>query len=104
MVDNMQIAKTILDQLGGNRFKVMTGASNFMAIESGLVFSIKGSRRINKIRIILNHRDDSYRIEFIKIFNVMTRKEPVVVSSYGNVFCDNLCAVFERETGLVTNL
>ena len=103
MADNMQIAKTILDQLGGNKFKAMTGAANLMAIENGLVFSIKGCRKINKVRIVLNQMD-TYNVEFLKIPNVLSGKEVKVVSKAENIYCDQLCAVFENETGLRTRL
>ena len=33
---SIEIANTILSQLGGNRFTVMTGAKNYMALKSGL--------------------------------------------------------------------
>ena len=36
----MSIAKTILEQLGGNKFRVMTGAKNLMGFENGLVMKL----------------------------------------------------------------
>ncbi|MGI9949502.1 hypothetical protein [Vibrio hyugaensis] len=36
----LRIANTILAQLGGNRFIVMTGAKQFVAIEQGLMFTL----------------------------------------------------------------
>ena len=35
-MSNMTVAKTILEQLGGNKFRMMTGAKNFMGFSNGL--------------------------------------------------------------------
>ena len=70
MTRNQEIAGIILQQLGGNRFKAMTGADNFSAIDNGIIFSIKGCRAINKIKITLNVMD-IYDMEFIKMPSIM---------------------------------
>ena len=36
MSTDMRVAETILSQLGGNRFRVMTGAKNFAATDNSL--------------------------------------------------------------------
>lgn len=42
---NTMIAETILQQLGGNKFVVMTGAKNFVALENGIKFNIGRNAR-----------------------------------------------------------
>ena len=50
----MQVAKTILEQLGGaGRLQVMTGAYNFVAYPNGVSFKFK-NRKVNYVKITLN--------------------------------------------------
>jgi hypothetical protein len=63
---NTQIANTILAQLGGHKFVVMTGAKNLVAIENGLRFNIgQNGSKANMVKVILNW-DDTYTMQFIK--------------------------------------
>jgi hypothetical protein len=41
MTRNQEVARTILEQFGGGRLAVMTGAHSFVAIDQGLQFSLK---------------------------------------------------------------
>jgi len=53
------VAGEIYRQLGGNRFKAMTGARNFTCSEGSLTFKLpvnKTKNRINYIRIVLTSR------------------------------------------------
>ena len=60
------IATTILNQFGGHKFVVMTGAKNFVAIENGLRFNIgQNGSKANMVKVILNW-DDTYTMQFIK--------------------------------------
>ena len=57
---DMTIAKTILQQLGGNKFVVMTGAKSLCGGENYLSFRIPGTMtrdRINYVKITLNSMD-----------------------------------------------
>lgn len=97
----MQVAKEILNQLGGNKFVVMTGAKNLVALENGLMFSIgRGAKKsINKVVVKLNSMD-LYGMEFwnIRGANVKT------VATAQNVYCDQLQEIFTKETGFYTSL
>lgn len=67
----MSVATEILSQLGGNKFRVMTGAKHFLDTGNGLDFSLPGSGGfckdgINKVVIKLNSMD-TYDIKFLKI-------------------------------------
>lgn len=60
----MNIATTILQQLGGNHFIVMTGAKNFIAIKDGIRFTIgRNGSKANMVQIILKW-DDTYTMQF----------------------------------------
>lgn len=101
---DMTVSKTILEQLGGNKFIVMTGAKNFVGGNNTLSFRLPGGagfckEGINGVRVTLTAMDD-YTVEFIKIrkFEVKT------IKTVEGVYCDNLQAVFTEATGLYTSL
>lgn len=95
-----QVAETILAQLGGNRFKVMTGACSFSSGKDCLTFRLKTNpKRINAVRITLTPLD-LYKMEFIKI----KKFEVVVDKEVDGVYCDQLQEVFTNHTGLYTHL
>lgn len=99
---NLDTAKTILEQLGGNRFLAMTGARDLTGSNDSLTFKIgKGAKRgINAVRVTLDPTD-TYTVEFIKIgrgWNVST------LETVGMVYGDSLRAVFTEHTGFLVSL
>ena len=49
---SMSVAKEILETLGGNKFRVMTGAKNFMGFSNGLVMKIgRNSSNSNYLKL-----------------------------------------------------
>ena len=99
--EQMEIAKTIAQQIGGNMFKMMTGAE-FMILNErnmdGLMIKFKGSRKANTLKILLNWTD-TYDLEFGRV-----GKEYKVVEKMEGIYFDELQDVFERVTGLYTSL
>ena len=100
-----EVINTIVKQLGGNKFFVMTGSKpHYKDIETENPFvSIKlicNQSKANYIIIQYIRSTDLYKVEFIKI-NLKERK---IVSSYDNVYSDQLTEIFESETGLRTSL
>ena len=62
----MSVAKTILEQLGGNKFRMMTGAKNFVGYENGVSMKIgRNSSNSNYLKITLNSMD-TYDMKFCK--------------------------------------
>lgn len=102
--DAKQTAETILSQLGGNKFTVMTGARSFMFHERGaLSFKLPGKSGINHVHIELNSLD-LYNVEFRRVTvraGVLTNK---LISEHKDVYADMLRGIFEKETGLRTSL
>lgn len=94
----MQVAQEILNQLGGRRFTVMTGAKNFVGGESMLQFDLPKS---HKVRITLTPAD-LYKVELFK-WN-RARLEMVPVAEEDGIYNDCLQASFTRLTGLETRL
>lgn len=96
-----QVATTILQQLGGNRFAAMTGAKGFIGSDDALMFKLPGTKTygngITAVRVVLTAADD-YSVTFYQ-----GRKFAVSATREG-VYADSLRAVFEIETGLRTSL
>jgi hypothetical protein len=94
------VAKTILQQLGGNKFVAMTGAKNFLASPDGISFRIgSNASGVNAIRIKLNG-SDAYDIEFLAIRGTSLK----VKGKEDGVQADQLARVFTKHTGMVTSL
>jgi hypothetical protein len=99
---DMTIAKTILSQLGGNKFIAMTGAKNLGASENGLSMKImRNAKKVTHVKITLNGKD-LYDVEFIKI-NTRTL-EMTVLSKAEDAYAEDLKGIFESSTGLYTSL
>jgi hypothetical protein len=97
----MNIAQTILQQLGGNRFIAMTGAKNLVAAERSLQFKI-GRGAVNKatnVRVTLG-TSDTYTVEFFAIRGVNVK----TLSQHENIYADGLQATFTEQTGMATSL
>jgi len=99
--DRMRVAKTILEQLGGNKFRMMTGAKNLVGEEDSLSMRIgRNSSNSNYLKITLNSMD-TYDMKFCKL----TRKfEMKSVSEYNNIYNDMLADQFTAHTGMYTSL
>lgn len=100
----MQVAQTILEQLGGNRFIAMTGARNLVAGDNMLMFKIPGGggfarKGINCVQVTLRE-SDLYTVKFFKV----TKAGAATVAHLEGVYADNLQAVFTEHTGLYTKL
>lgn len=107
-MSNLNVANTILQQLGGGRFKVMTGANTFVGIgddqsSPGLMFKVPKGRcngkSVNKVAIRLS-ADDTYTMQFAYVRG-MTH---TVIAEESGVYCDKLQARFTANTGLYTHL
>ncbi len=97
-----QIADAIMEQLGGHRFRVMTGARNFVAHPWGLTFKLPArfaKDGINFVRVVLDP-NDTYSLTFMR-----TRGTSCVeVSWTSDIYCDQLQELFTDRTGLRTTL
>ena len=115
MTYDKQIAVTILNQLGGNRFVAFTGAKDFTTIKNGLRFKIgRNASKTNRIEITLNG-SDLYDMTFIKYRpfsikvdhkkgEVKTIEEKVeTLKEFKDVYFDQLQELFTDVTGLYTH-
>ena len=92
--------ESILKQLGGRKFVVMTGARNFMSLGNALCFSLPKSKHgINKVKIDINE-NDLYDITFYKLGGA----ELKTIHEAKNIYVDNLRDVIAYKTGLALSL
>lgn len=104
-----QVAKTILSQLGGNRFITMTGAKvSFLLDEKEqpvlkcvLPSNMKIKNNINVVKITYNIGLDVYQYSFINTKRIEANQ---VIKQIDTVYVDDLIPFFEEETGLYTKL
>ena len=97
---NKTVAIEIYRQLGGNRFKVMTGASNFACDNNMFICKIPMKKdRISHIKITLNAMD-TYDIDFISAYG----GELKTISRHEGIYCDMLQDVVSSRTGLALQL
>jgi hypothetical protein len=103
---NMVIAETILEQLGGRRFRVMTGARDFVGDEEHgcgyLRFRLPARMAkdgANLVKVTLTAMDD-YIVETFAVRGSTVK----ALGFRQGVYCDTLRAVFTTLTGLDTRL
>lgn len=96
------IAKTILKQLGGNKFLAMTGAYGLGSTGSGLQMKLRRNQSgANILNIELNEMD-TYDVIFSKFSpSKGTLKK---VKKIEDAYCDMLVPIFEGVTGYITSL
>ena len=98
MATDMTTAKEIARQLSPQTLALL-GASMLSGGADFLQFRIKGCRKINLIKIVLEP-SDTYRVEFWRIG--MKSINVAKVSEHDGIYCDMLHDLIERETGLYT--
>ena len=99
------VARTILEQLGGHGFSVMVGARDFVYYPNAIKFRLPvrfAKDGINCCHIQLEI-SDTYTVAFYRIgrapsFKVEKRAE------HHDVYADNLRDVFRSATGLETRM
>jgi hypothetical protein len=97
----MNVAETILKQLGGNRFLAMTGAHTLIADKNALIMTLRRNKsKATRLRIELDAGSDTYRMNFYKFRGL----DIIDLSTYDGVYNDVLKKVFTKETGFFTSL
>ena len=99
--EKLQIAKTILSQLGGNKFVAMTGAKSFGYDSKGSVVSLqfkigRNAKQVNIVRINYIKGKDLYEMNFYKGTKLLKK--------VSNVYADQLRKIFTKHTGMYTSL
>ena len=95
------IANEIYRTLGGNRFRVMTGAKNLTSHEFALSMKIGRNKPNANFMIVELNGLDLYDLTFAKVTKMGEMKS---VREYNNVYNDMLVSLFESHTGMYTSL
>lgn len=100
---NPEVATTILNQLGGQRFVAMVGAKDMGYSSNSISMKImRNAKKVTHVTITYDHAKDLYNIKFsnwnARKFDFTTLKE------IEGVYCDQLKEIFESNTGLYTSL
>lgn len=99
----MQVARIIFEQLGANRFAVMTGSRNFVTTQNSLRMDLaRNSSSANRLEITLES-DDTYTMHFYRLTMGKQIKLTTIAKEEG-VYCDQLQQIFTAKTGLYTKL
>lgn len=98
------IAQTILEQLNGRKFVVMTGAKNLVAHSNALSFKLPSTPHfvrdgINYVKVTLTDADD-YTLEFGRVWGHSYK----VIRTTDGIYSDQLRETFTNVTGLDTSL
>lgn len=95
---SMQVAITILEQMGGiRRISAMIGAKQFTGFPDGVQFKFPNPKSTlgNCVKITLDP-SDTYIMEFWKIRGTTCD----LVKKFTDVYCDQLIEFFEQQTKL----
>ena len=96
-----EIAKTILQQLGGNKFIAMTGAKNLGFTDKGIQMKIgRNAKGVTHVIIDLDRGKDLYNIEFVKVRGM----KRTTVKKLKGIYADQLKKIFTQNTGLRVSL
>lgn len=98
---SMEIARTILEQMGGKGFRLMCGVRNATAGPDFLQLRFKGSRKANTLKITLTAMD-VYDMEFFQ-FRPKSMTCPKIVEFLG-LYAEDLAKTFTEFTGLETRM
>lgn len=104
----MEVAETIMQQLGGRKFAAMTGAKKFIAGENSLSFKLPGGggfckNGVNYVIIVLDP-SDTYTLTFARVSIRQGTPHTTFHSIRHDVYADSLRKVFTSETGLEVSL
>ena len=97
-----QIAETIMEQLGGQQMRAMTGARDFTICKHGVRFALPrhfAKSGINRVEIVLDP-SDTYTVTFNKWSRAGLKK----IAEYPDTYCDQLQGLFEEVTGLLVRM
>jgi len=98
-MSNLTVANTMLSQLGGHKFSVVTDAENFCGGKDFLQFAIPLTNKINRLSITLTPLD-TYTVKFMYVRGMSVIDRAIAQ----DVYCTDLLDAFEYHTGFATKL
>lgn len=102
MTNDMHVANTILAQLGGNMFAVLTGSRHFTGDANSLSFQVgANAKNVTHVKVTLLP-SDTYEMTFLRFMPATGDVETLATES--DVYCEQLQDFFETHTSLYTTL
>lgn len=103
--ESYNIANTIWQQLGAQRFSLVTGCKPIAYGEAnGMVYLLmsvgKNCHAINRFEVSYNEGLDLYEVRFMRERKGQTN----VAAQYKEVYADMMHTLFTQQTGMVTTL
>lgn len=103
--NNNQIVNTIIEQLGGNRFFMMTGVKpqykNVNVVDPQIAFKLaRNKSKATHMTITYLSGMDTYKMEFFKC----RKTEITPLDDFNNIYGDQLQEIFTEVTGMYTSL
>jgi len=96
----MTVAQTIYQQIGGNKFALVTGCKNFTHDTNSLAMKLPKNNSGATHLLIELTGSDMYNMIFLKIKGVSIKTHKKIESVYST----QLNTVFEKETELYTKI
>jgi hypothetical protein len=97
------VVETLLKQLGGNKFMVMTGSKVFDYGSNMLTLKLPTNKsKANYLDIVYHPGKDLYTMTFRRVFNRGLDSKRLV--EYDDLYADQLREVFTLATGMETSL
>lgn len=105
MSRDLTVANTILEQLGGRKFLVMTGAHSLTGGDNSLSMKLPKTKHGNRCGVLITlEPSDTYTFKLLQmkgsIDNGDLRMEEI--DTHEDIYWDMLPEVFKRATGLAT--
>jgi len=99
---DLTVANTIRDQIGTIAFRLL-GAEHLSGDDKSLSFRIRGSRKVNHVKVELDD-NDTYTMTFGKLTASTIKKvgNYKVVAKLDQIYADMLNQMIETHTGLYT--
>lgn len=104
---NLNVAATILQQMGGRRFLYITGSKEPLVINNGLRMKLaRNKTQANRLDVIYDEGKDLYEMRF---YRLILHQHPLSVEikeivKHEDVYCEMLQSIFTEVTGLYTKL
>lgn len=101
---DLSVASTILEQLGGRRFKILTGATHLVGNANSLSIKINGKVKAGKVNFVSITLDpsDTYTIQSEFVYRRGIEVIRRLRYHESGVYCDQLQDEFLKATGLYT--
>lgn len=109
----MNVAETILQQLGGPKFIAMIGVSHFVSDGNSLRMKLaRNASKANHLTITLDETTDTYKMRFFYYrmghFNLKTEKwlsdVEREIAAFEGVYADNLQQIYANTTHMDMHL